>query len=85
MLAVGHAGELDLGLLGGLLQSLQGHTVAAQIDAVLRLEVVGQVVDDALIEVITAEVVVAGGGEAPAGYHRPISMIETSKVPPPRS
>ena len=57
------SGELLLGVLGSLLQTLQGHGILAQVDAVLRLELVGHPVDDALIPVVAAEVVVAVGGE----------------------
>ena len=54
-------GELDLGLLGRFLQALQGHAVLAEIDAFLLLELVGQEVDDHLVEVVTTEVGVAVG------------------------
>ena len=57
------AGELDLRLLGGFLQALQRHPVLAQIDAFALLELVGQPVDDDLVEVVAAEVGVAVGGE----------------------
>ena len=59
---LGGAGELHLGLLGSFLQALQSHLVAAQVDAVVLLELVGQPVDDALVPVVTTEVVVASGG-----------------------
>ena len=55
-------GELALGALGRLLQALQGHAVAAQVDAGLALEVLDQPVHDPLVEVLAAEVGVAGGG-----------------------
>ena len=54
-------GQLDLGLLGGLLQALQGELVVAQVDALLLLELVGQVVDEAHVEVLAAEEGVAVG------------------------
>ena len=54
-------GQLDLGLLGRFLQALQGQPVLAQIDALLLLELVGQVVDDPLVEVLAAEEGVAVG------------------------
>jgi hypothetical protein len=47
--------------LGGLLQPLERHVVEAQVDAGLRLELLDQVVDDALVEVLAAEVGVAVG------------------------
>ena len=43
------------------LQALQRHAIVAQVDALLLLELVGQVVDDALVEVLTAEEGVAVG------------------------
>ena len=59
----GHAGQLDLGLLGGLLQALHGHLVARQVDAGVLLELGGHPVHDALVEVVAAQAVVAGGGQ----------------------
>jgi len=60
-LGLGHRGQLDLGLLGRLEQPLQGLGVVAQVDAVLALELVGQVVDQPAVEVVAAQVGVAGG------------------------
>ena len=57
------SGELLLGVLGGLLQTLQGHGVLTQVDTVLLLELIGHPVDDALIPVVAAQVVVARGGQ----------------------
>ena len=57
----GRRGQLDLGLLGGLAQTLQGHLVRAQVDAVLAAERLDQVVDDPLVPVVAAQVVVTGG------------------------
>ncbi len=54
--------ELALGRLGRFLQTLQGHRVLAQVDALLLEEGVHQVVDDLLVEVVAAEVRVAVGG-----------------------
>ena len=56
-------GELLLGVLGSLLQTLQGHGVLAEVNAVLLLELVGHPVHDALVPVVAAEVVVAVGGQ----------------------
>ena len=61
--AGGDAGQLDLGLLGGLLQALHGHLVAAEVDAVGALELADQILHDALVEVIAAQAVVAGGSQ----------------------
>ena len=55
-------GELHLGLLGRFLEALQGHLVAAQVDALVALELVGQPVDDAHVEVFAAQEGVAVGG-----------------------
>ena len=55
-------GELHLRLLGSFLQALQGHLVLAQVDAaVVGCELVGQPIDDAVIPVVAAKVVVASG------------------------
>ena len=48
-------GELDLGLLGGLLQALQGQRVVAQIYRLALFELGHQEVDDAHVEVFAAE------------------------------
>ena len=52
-------GELDLRLLGGFLQALQRHAILAKIDTFRLLELIGQEVDDDLVEVVTTEVRVA--------------------------
>ena len=54
--------ELDLGLLGRLLEPLQRHAVLAQVDALVLLELVDDPVDDALVEVVAAQERVAVGG-----------------------
>ena len=56
-----HLGKLDLGLLAGFLDALEGHAVVAQVDALVLLELVAEPVHDALVEVIAAEVGIAGG------------------------
>ena len=56
-----HLAELDLGLLGRLLEALHGHVVLAQVDAVGALELLDQPVDDLLVPVVAAEVGVAVG------------------------
>ena len=55
-LGLGHRRQLDLGLLGRLEQALQGLGVVAQVDAVVALELVGEVVDEPAVEVVAAEV-----------------------------
>ena len=54
--------KFDLGLFRRFLQTLQRETVLAQIDAVLFLKFVGEVIDDALVEIFAAEEGVAVGG-----------------------
>ena len=59
-----HGGrELDLGALGRVAQTLQRHFVAlaAKIEAFVLLEFVNEPIDDALVEVVTAQVRVAVG------------------------
>ena len=51
----GGARQLDLGLLGGFLQALQGELVVAQVDALLLLEFIGEVGDELHVEVFAAE------------------------------
>ena len=55
--------QLDLGLLGGFLQALQGQHVLGQVNAALLLELGDDVVDDALVEVLAAQEGVTVGGE----------------------
>ena len=62
-LAAHSAGQLDLCLLGSFLQALSGHLILAQVDAVLGLEGVCHPVDDALVEVVAAQMGVAVGGQ----------------------
>src|SRR5439155_478352 len=47
--------ELDLRLLGSFLETLERLTVAAQVDALVLLELLDQPVDDPLIEVVAAK------------------------------
>ncbi len=57
-----HAGrQLDLGLLGGFLQALKRQTVAAQVDALLLAELVGEIIDDLGVEVLATQEGVAVG------------------------
>src|SRR5882762_4397577 len=48
-------GKLDLGLLSRLLESLKGEAVIPQIYPLLLFELVGQIVDDALVEILAAK------------------------------
>src|SRR2546430_2005033 len=62
-LGLHRAGELDLRLLGRLLQALEDHLVLAHVDAGLGAELLDQPVHDLLIHVVAAEVRVAVGGD----------------------
>jgi hypothetical protein len=53
--------QLDLRLLRGLLEALLGDLVGTQVDGVGRLELVDHPADDAVVPVVTTEVVVTGG------------------------
>ena len=57
-----HRGQLDLGFLRGLEEALQCLRILAQIDVLRALEFVGEVVHQASVEVVAAEVGVAGRG-----------------------
>ena len=59
----GHGRKLDLGLFRGLAQTLHGGRVAAQIDLVFVFEFPDQIVHDALVKIVAAKVIVAGGGQ----------------------
>ena len=56
-----HGGQLDLRLLGAFAQALERHRVLLQIDRLVLLELLRQPIDDALVEVVAAEVRVAAG------------------------
>ena len=55
-------GQLDLCFFRGLLQTLDGHAVFAQIDSLFFFEFRYDPLNDALVDVITAQVRVAIGG-----------------------
>ena len=57
------AGQLLLGLLRRLFQSLQSHLVIGQVYAFLCLELFDHPVDDSLVEVIAAQVGITVGGK----------------------
>ena len=59
---LGRRGELDLGLLGGLSYSLEGHAVLGEVDTLLLLELSHQVLEEGVVEVLAAEEGVAVGG-----------------------
>ena len=55
--------QLDLGLLGRVLQALQRQRVRVQVDALVLLELVHEMVDDTLVEVLATEEGIAVGRE----------------------
>ena len=57
------AGELDLGFLSSFCQTLKSLLVLTQINALVGLEGLSEVIHDHLVEVITTQVSVSGGGE----------------------
>ncbi len=59
----GHAGKLDFRFFGGFLQALHRHFVAGKVDPVFLFEVLDHPVDDALVKIVAAQAVVAGGRE----------------------
>src|SRR5262249_59218980 len=58
---LGDRAQLDLRLLGRFEQPLQRLGVVTQVNALLALECLGQVVDDPAVEVVAAQVGIAGG------------------------
>src|ERR1035437_9315444 len=58
-LALERRRQLDLGLLGGLLEALHRHRVLREIDPLVLLELREQPVDDPLVDVVAAQVGVA--------------------------
>ena len=56
-------GELDLRLLGLLVEALEGVLVLREVDSLVLLELGDHPLDDRLVPVVAAEVVVAGGRE----------------------
>ena len=63
LISVSMVGKLDLGLFRGVFEALQGHPIAfgGEIETLLRLELGNQPLDDALVEIVAAEVSVAVG------------------------
>ena len=78
-------GQLDLGLLGRLLEPLQRELVAAQVDALLLLELVGQISSTRRMSKSSPPRKVSPLVDFTSNTPSPISRIDTSKVPPPRS
>ena len=55
--------QLDLGFLSRLFQALHGQGIRTHVDALLLAELVGDEVDDALVEVFAAQEGIAVGGQ----------------------
>ena len=58
-----HGRKLDLGLFGGLPHALHGGRVARQVDFRLLFELGDEIVDDALVKIVAAQMVVARRGQ----------------------
>ena len=58
-----HGRQLDLRLFGGLADALHRGGVAREVDLVFLFELLHEIIDDALVKVVAAEVVVARRGE----------------------
>ena len=56
----GDVRKLDLRFLGSLFQSLHSHLIAAKVNALALLELVGDPVDNSLVKIVAAEAVVTG-------------------------
>ena len=86
-LICGHERQVDLGLddsrqlhlrlLRRLLEPLQGHPILPQIDPVALHELVGDPLDDALVEVVATQVRVAVGG---LDFHDAFADLENRNV-----
>ena len=53
--------QFDLCLLGGVLQALQCESILAEVDALVLTELIGQELDNALVEILTTKECVAIG------------------------
>ncbi len=58
----GYAGKFYLGFLGSFFEALESHGVLSQVHAFVLEELVGEPVDDHVVEVVAAQVGVAVGG-----------------------
>ena len=76
-LGLGHRGQLNLCLLRGFEQSLQRLRILTQIDVLRALEFVGEVVHYASVEVVAAQVGVAGRG---TNLDYPLSDVQQAHI-----
>ena len=74
-----------LRLACGLAHALQGRRVVPHVHAACAFELLQQVVGHALVEVVAAQVVVGPPWPSTSMTPSPISMMDTSNVPPPKS
>ena len=70
-------GELALGLLRRLLQALQGHVIATQIDTLLLLKFISNVIDQDLVKIISTEMSITIGGE---DLEEPLVHLEDGNI-----
>ncbi len=54
----GNAGKLNLGFFGSLFKSLHSHLIIAEVYALLLFELICKPVDNSLVEIVAAEVVI---------------------------
>lgn len=76
-----HGRQLDLRLFGGLADALHRGGVAREVDLVFLFELLHEIIDDALVKVVAAEVVVARRGEDLDDSRRKCRGWKTSNVP----
>ena len=69
--------EFNLSFLGRFLQTLQGHLVFRYVNALIALKFLNQPVDDALIDVVAAQVRVAVSG---FHFHHAVAHFENRNV-----
>ena len=72
-----HAGELDLRFFSRFLQTRKGHFVVVEVDAVGFFEFTDHPFDDALVKIVAAKAVVAGGGE---NFKHAVADVENGDV-----
>src|SRR5579872_822866 len=56
-----HRREFHLGFLGSFLETLQRHPIFPEIDTLVLLELIGEIIDDLLVEILTTEEGIAIG------------------------
>jgi len=56
-----NGGKLDFGFFRRFFQSLQGHSILPQVNTLVAFELIAKPINDSLVEIVTAEVSIAGG------------------------